>query len=1167
MSQKITTNQIKQNTARILGRTTAGVGITEQLTASQVTALLDSFTNALKGLVPASGGGTTNFLRADGTWSPIPNTGVWGSISGTLSNQTDLQNALNAKANLTGANFSGSISVSGDVNTSGPSNQISIGPRNNTGGAVLYNQGGDELRVYFGTDRAIFSNTGLAVIGEVNATAFKNTGNAIVEGTTGVQFRVNGSQVGSFGSGGLEAAFIRARGTSVPLDIDSTNSNSAKISLTDNGTIRSYWGADSTNLLRVFNTSSQERLALSTAGNLSVLGTIAASNFSGSSSGTNTGDQTTITGNAGTATTLQTARTINGVSFNGSANITVTANTPNSLTYNNAGTGAASGTTFNGSAATTISYNTIGAPSTTGTNASGTWGISITGSSASATGNAGTATTLATGRTIGMTGDVSWTSPAFNGSANVTAAGTIQAGMVTNAKLADMATQTFKGRTTAGTGVPEDLTVTQATALLNTFTTSLKGLAPASGGGTTNFLRADGTWAAPATGVAWGSITGTLSNQTDLNTALNAKANLASPTFTGTVSGATAAFSLYNIAAGGAATWSNNTITTYVNGVWLNTATSTTGYLGVGGSSVLTWSASGVGITGSLSASNFSGSSSGTNTGDQTNITGNAGTATTLQTARTINGVSFNGSANITVTANTPNSLTYNNGGSGAASGTTFNGSAATTISYNTIGAPSTTGTNASGTWGINITGNAATATTASSANAVTWANVSGKPFSYSGQAGQPSWLWGTNNGSEYFVWNPSNFSVNYATSAGSASSATTATSATNASNVPWSGVSSKPAWNSVHTDGIQIAYNMAWRNPGTGHVIFDASASLSPSGTSVNNTNPQVAWTATYGTLMGWNGANTYGVRVDRARTADNVLNTDNPLGPSRLYRRDQSDSYNVQTHWTGSHWHLRGYETNTFHGECRVGYADTAGSATTASSATTATTATTATNSTQLGGVDSSNWVRRDVASAVNGFSCAGMGTNSGISAEHYKWGYQEAGSWAGGNSSLILGYHVGVKIGANNAYGGTRIYNDHPAYGTVLMAFGGADVTVTNNFTAGGNVTAYSDARLKTNVRTVENALEKVCQMRGVHYDRIDRDGEAGTGVIAQEIQEVAPELVQKSEKTVDDDSETLTVSYGNTAGYFIEAIKELKGIVDEQREMIETMKAEIAALKKG
>lgn len=98
------------------------------------------------------------------------------------------------------------------------------------------------------------------------------------------------------------------------------------------------------------------------------------------------------TGNAATATALQTARTINGVSFNGTANITVTANAPNALTFNNGGAGAASGSTFNGGAAVTVSYNTIGAPSVTGANASGTWSISITGSSGSCTGNSATVT-------------------------------------------------------------------------------------------------------------------------------------------------------------------------------------------------------------------------------------------------------------------------------------------------------------------------------------------------------------------------------------------------------------------------------------------------------------------------------------------------------------------------------------------------------------------------------------------------------------------------------------------------------------------------------------------------------------------------------------------------------------------------------------------------------
>lgn len=77
---------------------------------------------------------------------------------------------------------------------------------------------------------------------------------------------------------------------------------------------------------------------------------------------------------------------------------------------------------------------------------------------------------------------------------------------VTNAKLANVATATFKGRTTAGTGDPEDLTAAQATALLNVFvgdsgSGGTKGLVPAPAAGDAaagKFAKADGTWAVPS---------------------------------------------------------------------------------------------------------------------------------------------------------------------------------------------------------------------------------------------------------------------------------------------------------------------------------------------------------------------------------------------------------------------------------------------------------------------------------------------------------------------------------------------------------------------------------------------------------------------------------------------------------------------------------------------
>ncbi len=100
-----------------------------------------------------------------------------------------------------------------------------------------------------------------------------------------------------------------------------------------------------------------------------------------------------------------------------------------------------------------------------------------------------------------LTGDVT---AALGGNAT-----TIAADAVSNAKLANMAAATLKGNNTGAAADPIDLTAAQATAMLDPFTAALKGLAPASGGGTTNFLRADGTWAAPAGGGGGGAPGGT----------------------------------------------------------------------------------------------------------------------------------------------------------------------------------------------------------------------------------------------------------------------------------------------------------------------------------------------------------------------------------------------------------------------------------------------------------------------------------------------------------------------------------------------------------------------------------------------------------------------------------------------------------------------------------
>lgn len=97
-------------------------------------------------------------------------------------------------------------------------------------------------------------------------------------------------------------------------------------------------------------------------------------------------------------------------------------------------------------------------------------------------------------------------------------------------------------------------------------------------------------------------------------------------------------------------------------------------------------------------------------------------------------------------------------------------------------------------------------------------------------------------------------------------------------------------------------------------------------------------------------------------------------------------------------------------------------------------------------------------------------------------------------------------------------------------------------TGDFTASGNVTAYSDERLKSDIKTLDPG--KTLEMRGVEFIK---DGKKGSGVIAQELEKVAPELVVN-------EGEYKSVAYGNLSGYLIETIKDQQKQIDELKELV-------------
>jgi hypothetical protein len=96
----------------------------------------------------------------------------------------------------------------------------------------------------------------------------------------------------------------------------------------------------------------------------------------------------------------------------------------------------------------------------------------------------------------------------------------------------------------------------------------------------------------------------------------------------------------------------------------------------------------------------------------------------------------------------------------------------------------------------------------------------------------------------------------------------------------------------------------------------------------------------------------------------------------------------------------------------------------------------------------------------------------------------------------------------------------------------------LTVIADLNAYGSITSASDIRLKSDIVAIEGALDKVAALRGVNFTMHEK---RQTGLIAQEVHQVAPEAVSEMADG------HLSVAYGNLVGLLVEAIKELKAQV--------------------
>ena len=232
---------------------------------------------------------------------------------------------------------------------------------------------------------------------------------------------------------------------------------------------------------------------------------------------------------------------------------------------------------------------------------------------------------------------------------------------------------------------------------------------------------------------------------------------------------------------------------------------------------------------------------------------------------------------------------------------------------------------------------------------------------------------------------------------------------------------------------------------------------------------------------------------------------------------------------------------------------------------------------NAATLDSLDSTQFLRSDTADTASGKITMATGiARNAHQVGHLEGGYNNVGANSTNSNPIftIGSAYNPASTTLSNMYGVG--YSHHNAtfisqtmgWGMYVAADGDARVMLSGSYGHGfftGNVTAYaSDERLKTNVKPVENALDKVCKLRGVEFDWVDNITSEydfhpmsmhETGVIAQNVAEVIPDAVREAPfngnytQKCGTDHEFLTVDKEKIIPVLIEAIKELKAEVDE------------------
>jgi hypothetical protein len=220
------------------------------------------------------------------------------------------------------------------------------------------------------------------------------------------------------------------------------------------------------------------------------------------------------------------------------------------------------------------------------------------------------------------------------------------------------------------------------------------------------------------------------------------------------------------------------------------------------------------------------------------------------------------------------------------------------------------------------------------------------------------------------------------------------------------------------------------------------------------------------------------------------------NRPGVTKLYRNEDDSGYNVQTTWSSDasgYWSLRGYYNDNYHAACYVALSGRSNRA-------------------------NGNFYIDD------NYGCGIVGA---YASTRYQGVFAMGDSYKLPADGTTTGSLYGLAWSHPNAGGAAGNLTDH---GLLVINNGVFKCAISNSIVASGNITAYSDERLKTNWRSMpENYVARLAKVKVGIYDRLDEEDSTQVGVSAQSFQQLLPQAIM----TAKDDMQTLSVSYGNAA----------------------------------